>query len=396
MRIAIHDYAGFPFPLELSTELSKRDHNILHLFTDASGGPKASFEEKSNNKLQIANIDIDRVEKDNFLKRWVQERRYGDLAIKKLENWQPEVVISGNTPLEAQKKIINWADKHYVPSIFWLQDLLSMAARSIISNVSQSLSRIAYNYLNKIEIDALSKSNHIISITDDFIPILKQWNIDTNKISIIPNWGPIEQIPVLPRKNQFSDLHGLNEKFIILYSGTLGKKQDIQLIADTATKLEKNKEILFVVATDQRGQNLLNIKIADKVLPNLLRLPLQPSDLYAYLLASSDVSLVTLEVSAGKYCVPSKLWSAFCAQKASIVAVDQRNLSARITKENHTGIVVSPGSVDECISAIRKLKNDPLLRTDMGKNARRYAEKNFPISQIADAFESIIHQITIH
>ena len=109
MRIAIHDYAGFSSPLELSIELSKRGHNVLHLFTEASGGPKASFEEKSNEKLQIANIDIDRVEKDNLLKRWLQERRYGDLAIKELNKWQPDVIISGNTPLEAQKKIIRWA-----------------------------------------------------------------------------------------------------------------------------------------------------------------------------------------------------------------------------------------------------------------------------------------------
>ena len=396
MRIAIHDYAGFPFPLELSSELSKRGHNILHLYTEASGGPKGLFKRKNHENLQIVTIDICSVEKDNFLKRWIQERHYGVLAIKELRKWLPEILISGNTPLEAQKKIIGWAYKNGIPSVFWLQDLLSIAAKSIISNVHQSLGQLAYNYLNKIEIDALSKSNHIVSITDDFIPILKQWNIDTNKISIIPNWGPIEQIPVLPRKNQFSDLHGLNEKFIISYSGTLGKKQDIQLIADTATKLENDKEILFVVATDQRGLNLLNKKIGDKVLPNLLRLPLQPSDLYPYLLASSDVSLVTLEASAGKYSVPSKLWSSYCAQKASIVAVDKRNLCARITNINRTGIVVSPGSVDECITGIMNLKNDQSLRINMGKNARRYAEEHFPISQIADAFETIIHQITVH
>ncbi len=73
-----------------------------------------------------------------------------------------------------------------------------------------------------------SIANHIVAITNDFIPYLNQWNIDPAKVSVIPNWGPIEQIPVLPRNNQFSDSHGFSEKFVILYCGTLGKKQGIQ------------------------------------------------------------------------------------------------------------------------------------------------------------------------
>jgi glycosyltransferase involved in cell wall biosynthesis len=393
MRIAIHDYAGFSFPLELSCELSKRGHNVLHLFTESSGGPKASFKERGDQKLQIVNIDIDGVNKDNFLKRWIQERHYGDLTINELNKWQPDVIISVNTPLEAQKKIISWADNQILPSVFWLQDLLSIAARSVISNFSEALGRIAYNYLNEIEINTLSKASHIVSITDDFIPFLYQWKIDPVKVSIIPNWGPIEQIPVMSRKNRFSDYHGLNEKFVILYSGTLGKKQDIKLIADTAADLVDDNEILLVIATDMRGQNLIKQQLAEKDLPNLLTLPLQPSHLYPYLLASSDVALVALKASASIYCVPSKLWSTYCAQKPSIVAVDRRNLCARVTEDIYAGIVVSPGSVDECVAAIRKLKENKSLRVNMGRNARRYAEKHFPVSKNADAFETIVHQI---
>ncbi|WP_319405217.1 glycosyltransferase family 4 protein [uncultured Desulfosarcina sp.] len=396
MRIAVHDYAGFSFPLELSRELSKRGHSVLHLFSEASGGPKASCNNRNSQRLQIVNIDTDSVEKDDFLKRWLQERRYGALAIKELNRWQPDVIISGNTPLEAQKKIIRWAGNHSVPSIFWLHDLLSIAARSVISNISRSLGCFVYNYMNKIEIYALQHADRIVSITEDFIPFLNQWNIDPSKVSVIPNWGPIEQIPVLPRNNQFSERNGLNEKFVILYCGTLGKKQGIQLIADTAAGLIDDNEIIFVVATDDRGHRLLNDQLAGKTLSNLIQLPLQPSHLYPFLLASSDVTLVTIEASAGTYCVPSKLWSAYCAQKASVVAVDRGNLCARITEAIHAGIVVTPGSVEECISAVRKLKKNRTLRINMGKNARDYAERHFPISRVADSFEAIIHQVAVN
>jgi colanic acid biosynthesis glycosyl transferase WcaI len=393
MRIAIHDYAGFTFPFNLSCELSKRGHNVLHLFTKASGGPKVSFENDSLENLELFNIYFDLIDKDNFIKRWIQERRYGNLAVKKLYKWNPDVVISGNTPLVAQKKIMSWAVKNVVPSVFWLHDLLSVAAKSIISNVNRTVGSFVYRYLNKIEIDTLSKANHIVSITDDFIPFLNQWHIDPTKVSIIPNWGPIEQINVLSRKNRFSDQYGLNEKFVVLYAGTLGMKQDIKLIANTAAKMADDNKILFIIATDARGHKLIKQQLAEKNIPNLLKLPLQPPHIYPYLLASSDVALVTLEANAGMYCVPSKLWSIYCAQKSSIVAVDKRNLCARITKNIRAGIVISPGSVNECIAAIRELKKNRTLRVSLGRNARRYAEKYFPISPIADAFETIIYKI---
>jgi colanic acid biosynthesis glycosyl transferase WcaI len=253
MRIAINDYAGFSFPLELSRELSRRGHHVLHLYSEASGGPKASPRQNGDQNLRMANLDAGCVEKDNLLKRWRQERRYGGLAIRKLNDWQPDLIMSANTPLEAQKKIIGWAGSHFTPSVFWLHDLLSIAAKSIISNINRFLGHFAYRYLNRIEIDALARADHIISITDDFYPYLNAWNIDPAKVSLIPNWGPIEQIPVLPRKNRFSAHYGLDEKFVVLYSGTLGKKQDIRLIVDTAVRLADDGDIRFVVATDARG-----------------------------------------------------------------------------------------------------------------------------------------------
>ncbi len=348
------------------------------------------IDQKPCKGLFIKNIHMDRVNKDHFLKRWQQERKYGDLAVAELNSWRPEIIISANTPLMAQKKIIGWADRKRVTSVFWLHDLLSVAARSIISDIHPVIGRLAYAYLNRIEVRALSRADHIIAITDDFIPFLRQWHIDPTKIGIIPNWGPIERIPVLQRRNFFSDQHGLNDKFVVLYSGTLGKKQGISLIIETATKLTGHDDICFVIATDERGHDYLKWQLAGRVLPNLMQLPLQTPSRYPYLLASADLLLVSLDKEAGAYCVPSKLWAAFCAQRASIVAIDRENLCARITNEISAGVVISPNSVDQCVSAITELKINGPLRLDMGKRARRYAERFFPISNVADTFETIL------
>jgi colanic acid biosynthesis glycosyl transferase WcaI len=155
---------------------------------------------------------------------------------------------------------------------------------------------LAFRYLNRLEIQSLKKANHIVSITDDFSPFLKRWRITPNKVSVIPNWGPIEQIPVLPRNNSFSKRHGLNGKFVLLYAGTLGRKQNVRLIANIAANLSGHNDIRFVVATDHRGHQLLDRALVRALCPNLLQLPLQTSDQYPYLLASSDAALVKREL----------------------------------------------------------------------------------------------------
>ncbi len=344
--------------------------------------------------MQVINVGHHRINKDNLFKRWAQERQYGNHAVTQLHQWRPNVIISGNTPLEAQKKIMDWASASAVPSIFWLHDLLSVAAGSILSRISKVFGYLVFRYLSKLEISSLSKASHIVSISDDFSLYLKRWEIESTKVSVIPNWGPIEQIPVLPRKNRFSERHGLDDKFVVLYAGTLGKKQSIRLIAEAAAKLSADAHIRFVVATDQRGHDLLDRQINGRRPTNLVRLPLQPAPLYPYLLASADVCLVSMDRRAGSYCVPSKLWSAFCAQKASVVAVDSTNYSARITAGIDAGIIVPPGSVSDCVTAIRKLKTDTGTRLAMGRKARQYAEQRFPIARIADAFEAILYKVS--
>ena len=122
-------------------------------------------------------------------------------------------------------------------------------------------------------------------------------------------------------------------------------------------------------------------------------LPLQPISVLPCLLASADILLSVLEDSAGSFCVPSKVWSGFCAAKPSLLVVHDENLAARITKDIRAGLVVSPGWVNGVVDAIKYLKKEPSLCESMAKNARRYAERNFFIPTITDSFENIFRQI---
>ena len=344
------------------------------------------------NGLEIIDLGIGSANKDDLLKRWYQELKYGREFVEKLNQRPPKLILSANTPLVAQHKIIRWSKQRNVPFVFWLQDLLSIAARSILYKRFGPLSWPICKYFENIERYALRKSDYIVAITDSFIPFLEKCKINARKISIIHNWSPIGDIPELPRKNDFSTKYQLNEKFVVLYAGTLGLKQNPKLIVQAARAFLEDKSIVFVVATDERGQNYLRKEMGFINLPNLLILQLQPITVLPYMLASADILLSVLGDSASSFCVPSKVWSGFCAARPSLLVMPKNNLAARILMEIRAGVVVSSGKVDEVVRAIKYLKEEAPLREDMARNARRYAEKKFAISKIADSFEIIFRR----
>ena len=53
MRILVNDYAGHPFQLQLSRELARRGHTILHTYFADAKGPKGNLASPSDAGLGL-------------------------------------------------------------------------------------------------------------------------------------------------------------------------------------------------------------------------------------------------------------------------------------------------------------------------------------------------------
>ena len=70
LKIIIHDYAGHPFQLELSKQLSKK-FIVYHFYYQNDYGPKADFKDHLNDKLKIKGIGKNiSYDKNNFITRF--------------------------------------------------------------------------------------------------------------------------------------------------------------------------------------------------------------------------------------------------------------------------------------------------------------------------------------
>ncbi len=390
LSLILNDYGGYAFTVELALKLAERGYRVRYIYTSASGSPTAHVPKNSQN-FESRNIEMPHVQKDNFFKRWKSERYYGDAVAEIIRHSKPDVVLSANTPLEAQRKIYRASRRADSRFIFWLQDFLSMAAKSVLSQKFGFWGKLLGFYFHFIEKRILQKSDAIIGISNAFTAILEKWRI--YKVIIIPNWAPLDSIPAGKKDNEFSREFDLANKFVILYSGTMGMKQNPAIVVQAAEKVRHIEDIVFVVISNGVGMDFLQRHKIEKRLSNLLLLPLQPFDRLPDCPAAADVGLVLLDADAGTYCVPSKVWSLYCAARPVLLVMPQDNLAAQITKEHVAGIIIEPQNAGILADKILELKGKQALLLEMGQNARTYAEKHFKIHEICDLFEKVIMDV---
>lgn len=392
MHILLSDYGGYSFAIELSSALAGRGHQMTHVYSSASGSPQGDFTPRDENVLVI-NIPIAANPKTDYLRRWAAERSYGRQVARLISEQMPDVVFAANTPLEALRLIFSACRRNRIPFVLWWQDILSMAMESILSRRLGSVGRMIGLFYRLLEKKVIRRSDAVIAVTPDFLDVLASWKLPTDHVVVIPNWAPLEKLPMLPKENDFARRHNLLGKFVVLYAGTLGMKQNPQSLADAAKYLERDPAIRLLVISDGVGMDILNEEKERRRLDNLLLLPLQPFEQLPAVLATGDLHLVLLQPEAGQFCVPSKVWSSYCAARPLLLVMPPDNYAARVTQEIEAGVVLSVGDSQKMAEAVFKFKADPIMRERFGSNGRRYAETHFAVAPIAARFESVLNRV---
>jgi glycosyltransferase involved in cell wall biosynthesis len=229
-----------------------------------------------------------------------------------------------------------------------------------------------------------------VVIAADFAKVLRRWGVPKERIHVIHNWAPLEDLPMRPRENAWSQQHNLGAGLRFLYSGTLAMKHNPALLLELARMLDRDKSGELIVVSEGAGVEWLVEEAAREKIGSLRSMGFQPFQALPDVLGSADVLVAILEADAGVFSVPSKVLSYLCAGRPVLLAVPKENLAARIVLECRAGLVVEPTDVSDFCAAAKRLVNSPQFRDEYGRAAREYAEKHFNIRKIADQFEAVL------
>ncbi len=386
MRVLIHDFGGYAFPVTLSQALQNRGYDVGHAYCASLITTPLNVHSHSDN-LTFLPIKTSRAfNKYNLVKRWGQEREYGLLAAQTILKFDPDIVISANTPLSAQQKIQDICRENAIPFIYWLQDLIGLATSKILKSKLPLLAPLIGRYFQFIEGQLLRRSDAVIPITEDFSATLQKFGVPSNRCYMIENWGTLERFHGEP--SAWAKQNQLDSRPILLYAGTLSMKHNPATLLHLAQQIGEYAQV--VVVSQGAGADWLRKAIIEYGLSNLITLPYQDPDQLSAMYSSATILLVLLTRDAGQFSVPSKVLTCLCAGRPIIAAIPKENLAARIIDRAGAGFITDPDNDKEFAQKAHLLLTEPKLCQTMGKKAQAWAAQRFEMDSITNQFEHIL------
>jgi colanic acid biosynthesis glycosyl transferase WcaI len=258
--------------------------------------------------------------------------------------------------------------------IVWVQDVFPEVAYNLnyFSNI------YLYNKLKKIRNFSLKEAEAIVVIGNLMSSFFQKQNISLNNIHVIPNFADEDNIlPIPTDKNFLIKEYGLEKKFIIGYSGNLGRAHDMEFIINIAKKLQKNTNIIFLITGGGYYFSKLKKEAHDNMLSNIIFKNYISDELLAMSLSTSNVHLISLKPTLEALIVPSKFYGICAVGKPSIIIGDINGELGTEVLRNHCGYVHDSTNTNEICESILELQKNNTKCKLFGNNARNLFINNY-------------------
>jgi glycosyltransferase involved in cell wall biosynthesis len=267
-----------------------------------------------------------------------------------------------------------------------VQDVYPDIAVSLGSLGRRSPATLLLNYLSRL---ALRKSDRIVVLGECMQErvIEKIGERFSSRVDVIHNWADGLAIkPLDGEENPFSTEQNLNGKFVVIFSGNLGRVNEFSTALEAALILRESTDILFLFVGEGARRAEIENYIETHNLDNVRMLPYQPRAALRYSLAAGDVSLVTLSSGLAGLCVPSKSYGILAAGRPILFVGDSKSCIARIITDNKCGAVVSSGDSHLLAEVISDWSSDKAALSKLNLAARKTFEQHFDRRQAVNAY----------
>jgi glycosyltransferase involved in cell wall biosynthesis len=279
--------------------------------------------------------------------------------------------------------------------VFWHQDIYSEAIGNAARAHLGGLGRVPARVADRIERRIARRSAAVVAISPTFLERLETWGV-ADKATVVPNWAPLDELPLGDTDNNWSRRMGLAGRAVVLYSGTLGLKHDPSILALLAAQLRvSHPEARVVVVSEGKGRDWLEAWKLEQQADNLLLLDFQPYEDLPLVMASAAVLVAILEPDASRFSVPSKVLTYLCASRPVVGVLPPDNSVAEVLSTHGAGLVVDPARRPDVAAVVAGLLDDEVARKAMGAAGRAYAEATFSPEVAADRFLDVFGNLVL-
>ncbi|TWT07127.1 glycosyltransferase family 4 protein [Planococcus sp. CPCC 101016] len=391
---------------QLMTELTGRLQNEFDItviaaqpgYAGENHGSKKLFEEGYLESIKVVRIKLPEVDKNSKVSRIKYISSYFLLAnIALLKEKGTDVIFTISQP-PVLGGLIGTIGKLLKRSrhIYSVHDFNPEQAAAVAYTNNQAVFKIA-KAVDKLN---CSYADQVLLVGEDMAETLKG-RFEGKTVpshTVISNWTDENAIVPLekdePAIQEFLKAHGLQDKFIVMYSGNLGLYYDLENLIQVSKQFVDQPDIVFLFigegAVKQRIQ-----EYADKNnLENVMFLPYQPKEFLKYSLNAADVHLVVNQKGIKGVSVPSKIYGVMAAGKPVLGVLEQGSEVQRLIFESGAGVVIEPQNYQGVVHAINYLKSlDPEELREMGLKGRVYLEENLTRDTSINKYRHVLQSV---
>ncbi|MDM0018624.1 glycosyltransferase WbuB [Variovorax saccharolyticus] len=294
--------------------------------------------------------------------------------------WKPDVVWVTEPPLFCTPAALAFArlrsakawlhiQDYEVDAAFELGLLKGARVRAFVAAVERGLMR-RFDRISTISLRMMERA--------------RSKGTDDARLVSLPNWADVKAVQPLRTASPYRAELGIRPDAVVaLYSGNMGAKQGLELLAEMAHLLQGQPDLEFVFCGNGAGRADL-MQRCEK-LANVRFLDLQPVERLGDLLGLADIHLLPQRADAADLVMPSKLTGMLSSGRPVVAGARPETELGKVASQ--CGIAVAPDDARAFADAVLKLASDPALRRDLSLRARAFAEANFDRDAVLAQFE---------
>jgi glycosyltransferase involved in cell wall biosynthesis len=276
-----------------------------------------------------------------------------------------------------------------IPFIFEVRDLWPAA----ITELGVIKSKLIIKILESWELYLYRCAQKVIVVTQSFKKNLVERGIPATKIEVVYNGVDLERFGKIDGSRAFiKQKYGLEDRFIILYSGALGLSHSLEYILLVADRFRRIENILFLFAGEGAMKEDLQGITKRFHLKNVMFWPGQPRELMPEIYALADICIVSLKkVPLFTKVIPSKIFEIMASSRPIVACLEGE--AAQLLKSSGSAIIIPQENLIELQKAIQTLFDNPSLRRQMGQNGLEFVTRFFDRKLLAGQYEAILKTV---
>jgi colanic acid biosynthesis glycosyl transferase WcaI len=213
----------------------------------------------------------------------------------------------------------------------------------------------------------------VVVLGADMAAFVSSRGVAPNRLHVLPNWAPHGLKPATPaaiaKKRLEWDLDG---KFVMAYSGNLGRVHALEPLLDVAAALQSDPAFVLLIVGRGAQYPQFEAAVRERRLSNVVFQPPQPRDKLALTLGVADVHFVTLRDGCEDLVFPSKFYGIAAVGRPMLFVGPAQSELARLIANHNLGGAFTAGDIAPMVSLLRTWHSHQALPQSIGQQALAY------------------------